>query len=147
MSEHVPNLDKNNNSKEPSTLVTIASVGALGLILTGFGYAAWDQTASYNRLRAVEIGCEGKKIYDVSPQDSYTKVRKLIINQIAEETGITPLEQQIDNSLVMPSGEYALASSITSLDSPLNTSYVVGPTKCADPSTTLADFTGTKQRS
>lgn len=147
MTEPTPSFDFNNISKEPSRLVTIASAGTLGLMLAGFGYAAWDQTASYNRLRAIEIGCQGEQNFYVNPQDSYVEVRQSVIDQIAEETGITPLEQQIDGSLMMPTGEFAIASGITSFDSPLNVSYVVGPTKCADPSTTLADFTGTKQRS
>lgn len=147
MSEQIPSFNYGNRNKDQHPLVTVASVGALGMILVGAGYIAWDQTTSYNRLRAIEIGCEGEQNYDVNPQDSYAEIRQSVIDQIAEETGITPLEQQIDDSLTTPTGEYAKASGIGSINVPLNVAYVIGPTKCADPSTTLADFTGTKRRS
>mgnify|MGYP003391645794 CR=1 FL=1 len=146
MSEPTPSFDFNATPKEQRPIITIAAASALGLFVAGAFYTAWDQTASYNRLRAVQIGCEGEQNFYVNPQDSYAAIRQTVIDQIAEDTGVTPLDQQIDDSLRSPSGEYVKASGIASINEPLNVSYVVGPTKCADPSTTVANFTGTKRQ-
>lgn len=140
--EHSPRHD---SLKDP---IVILGGSALIAMMAGFAYTAYEVSADINKQRAIQKGCSGQERFYAEPEAKISDINAAVISRISDDTGITPLEEQITNSILELNAD-GIAAPIkpTDITLPKGVSFLYVPTKCADPSTKWTDFVGVRQQS